>query len=252
VDRFGEWRPIEAAATDDGNEPESKTSPAKTVEPARPEANVISVRLVGLLAAAVLAVGGAVIWFGGAAAQPSLSVSGAAGFVSLSSSEPLASNVPGLPTGLPELVVDVEGAVVRPGVHHLPAGSRVGDAVAAAGGYSPRVDIAAAATTLNLAAPLADGSKVHVPARGEAALANPALPADPSAAGSSGTGGLIDLNAAGAEDLETLPGIGPVTAAKIIDARAVAPFTTVDDLVTREVVGAATFEKIRDLISVGP
>ena len=151
------------------------------------------------------------------------------------------------------VIVDVEGAVVAPGVHVLPDGSRVGDAIAAAGGYAPVVDIAAASHALNLAARLTDGQQVHVPALGETAA--PLA----SAAGGGGDGasaapaaGPIDINHATADELDTLPGIGPVTAQKIIDARTAAPFASVDELESRGVVGASTFEKLRDLITVTP
>ncbi|MEO7296118.1 MAG: ComEA family DNA-binding protein [Candidatus Limnocylindria bacterium] len=150
-----------------------------------------------------------------------------------------------------ETVVDVEGAVVTPGLHRLPTGSRVGDAIAAAGGFSMRVDAAAAAATLNLAAPVADGDKVHVPLIGESVAIPPGSTAPggqpPPGSGSS----LIDLNAADGALLETLPGIGPVTAAAIIAARETAPFTSVDELRSRGVVGPSTFEKIKDLVTVG-
>jgi competence protein ComEA len=149
-----------------------------------------------------------------------------------------------------EIVVDVEGAVVRPGLHRLPFGSRVGDAIAIAGGYSPQVDIDAAAALLNLAESLVDGAKVHVPARGEAVSAT--TPArEPGAAGPAGASGLIDINTATSEQLDTLPGIGPVTAAKIIAAREEAPFASVDELLSREVVGSSTFEKLRSLVAAG-
>ena len=249
MDRFGEWRPIEPAATDDGDEPSSKSAPAKAAEPARPEANVLNVRLAGLLCAGALAAIGAFVWLGAGTGTPSLQLNGAAAvaFVPTASSDLVVA----IATLDPSVVVDVEGAVVRPGIHRLPTGSRVGDAIAAAGGYSPQVDIAAAAEQLNLAAPLVDGGKVHVPARGEAAMGS--LPSNPAGNGNDGgSGGLIDVNTASSEDLDTLPGIGPVTAAKIIDARSSTPFATVDELLSREVVGAATLEKIRDLITVGP
>lgn len=148
----------------------------------------------------------------------------------------------------PELVVDVEGAVGQPGLYRVAAGSRVGDAIAAAGGFGPRVDAEAAARTLNLASPLTDGDKVHVPSLGEMAGA---VPADGAVSGAPTAPGLIDLNTAGSTELDTLPGIGPVTAAAIIAARETLPFTSVDDLQSRGVVGPATFEKIRSLVTVG-
>jgi len=158
------------------------------------------------------------------------------------------------------LIVDIEGAVAAPGVHELADGSRVGDAIAAAGGYAANVDIAVASHMLNLAAKVTDGQQIHVPVLGETAAA-PAGGGGPGDAGGQGgpgasapaaAGGLIDVNHATAEELDTLPGIGPVTAAKIIDARTQAPFATVDELESRGVVGASTFEKLRDLVTVTP
>lgn len=144
------------------------------------------------------------------------------------------------------ITVDVAGAVARPGVYALPAGCRVADAIRAAGGYSARVDTAAVAASLNLAEPLADGAKLVVPERGAAAA-----PAGTAGRTGTATGGRIDINRASASELDTLPGIGPVTAAKIIAAREEQRFRTVDELVTRKVVSASVFGKIRDLVTAG-
>jgi len=151
------------------------------------------------------------------------------------------------PTASPdEILVEVGGAVVRPGVYRLQAGARVLDAVDAAGGFGPRVDAAEADRRLNLAAPVRDGDEIHVPARGEV------VAAPPGSSDGGSTAGPVDVNHATSEALDTLPGIGPATAAKIIAAREVQPFTSVDELGTRKVVGPATLAKIRDLITVVP
>jgi competence protein ComEA len=148
-----------------------------------------------------------------------------------------------------DLVVDVQGAVVRPGVLHLPPGSRVGDAVAAAGGYGPRVDTQRAGRELNLAATLKDGDRVVVPSRDDppGSAGGGADEGDGSGAGGEGP---VDLNRATASELDALPGVGPVTAQKIIDAREEQPFASVDDLRTRKIVGASAFERLRELVTV--
>ena len=149
-----------------------------------------------------------------------------------------ASVVPG-PSDL--LVVDVEGAVLRPGIIELPAGSRVADAVEAAGGYTSEADLAAAAAQVNLAAMLRDGQQIVVPTVGSPAAGG---------SGSGSAGGLVNLNSASPEALDGLPGIGPVTVQKIVAARAEQPFSSLDELVTRKVLTKAQLDKIRDLVTL--
>ena len=155
-------------------------------------------------------------------------------------SGPAASGSPGPSAQM--LVVQVAGAVLRPGVFSLPPGSRVADAIRVAGGYSPDVDPRQAETKLNLAAKLQDAELVSVPRLGDGSDTAPP-PGE--------TSGLLNLNTATAEQLDTLPGIGPVTATKIITSRSERPFASVDDLVTRKLVTASTLAKFRDQVAVG-
>lgn len=141
-----------------------------------------------------------------------------------------------------DLVVDVEGGVAHPGVASLPAGSRVADAIAAAGGYAPTADLLAAASSLNLAATLHDGEQVYVPIAGVAAGGG-------GDGGGSRGGGLVNLNSASPEELEALPGIGPVTVQKIVAARAERPFASLDELIERKVLNRGQLDDIRDLVT---
>jgi competence protein ComEA len=150
------------------------------------------------------------------------------------------------------VLVDVEGAVREPGLHRVPAGARVGDAIAAAGGYADRADLEAAARTLNLAEPLADGAKIRVPLIGDGPLIVDLPAALQPSAKAPDAHALIDLNHGDEAALDSLPGIGPVTAAKIIEARASAPFASLEDLVTRNVLSASVLDKLRGLAMVTP
>jgi competence protein ComEA len=134
------------------------------------------------------------------------------------------------------LVVDVEGAVRRPGLVRLPPGSRVSDAVVRAGGLTRNASRAG----VNLAAPVSDGEQVLVPAAGAAAAAGGA---PPSAAGP------VSLSTATAEQLDTLPGIGPVTAQKIVDFRTQhGPFTSVEGLDAIPGIGPARIAELKGLV----
>lgn len=137
-----------------------------------------------------------------------------------------------------ELIVDVSGAVADPGLHRLQAGDRVGDAIEAAGGFAPRADLAASSRSLNLAQPLEDGTKVLVPELG----------IDRISSGTSAGDGRIDINHAGRGELESLPGIGPVTAEKIIQARETERFGAARELRSRGLVGEKVYEDIESLI----
>ncbi len=145
------------------------------------------------------------------------------------------------PSGAPaagELVVDVEGKVKHPGIVTLPAGSRVHEAVAKAGGVRGKADT----STLNMARVLTDGEQILVGVE-------PA-PGDPSAGGSSAPGARISLGTATLEQLDTLPGIGPVTAQAILDHRSEhGPFTSVNDLLDVKGIGEATLADIRDRVT---
>ncbi len=138
----------------------------------------------------------------------------------------------------PRLVVDVAGAVRRPGLYRLERGARVADAVARAGGLTPRAE----RTAVNLAAPLADGEQVLVVARGSPVVGGAASPGAAAA-------GPVSLSSATAEQLDTLPGVGPVTAQKIVDYRhAHGPFTSVDGLDAIPGIGPAKLADLRPLV----
>lgn len=168
---------------------------------------------------------------------------------------PAASASAALPgTGSTTIVVDLQGAVAEPGIRELPLGSRVGDAIAAAGGYAADADLVAASASINLAQPLVDGAQVSVPRIGEVvnAAAGASIPPAPGAGGGTGSnGGLVNLNTATPEELEALPGIGPVTVQKIVAARQERPFASLDDAVTRGVIHRGQLEDIAELATAG-
>jgi competence protein ComEA len=143
------------------------------------------------------------------------------------------------------VVVDVVGAVRRPGLYRLAQGARVADAVARAGGSTRKADL----SLVNLAALVSDGEQVVVPRRG-AAVAAAGAAAGGSAGGSGVPTGPVHLNSATVEQLDTLPGVGPVTAQKIVDYRQKhGAFTSVDELDAVSGIGPARLEQLRDLVA---
>jgi competence protein ComEA len=135
------------------------------------------------------------------------------------------------------LVVDVEGAVRRPGLVRLPKGARVADAVSRAGGMTAHAQRAG----VDLAALVSDGQQVLVPGAGVAGAASPG--------GVGETSGPISLNSATAEQLDTLPGVGPVTAQKIVTFREQhGPFQSVDGLDAIPGIGPARIEQLQGLV----
>jgi competence protein ComEA len=147
------------------------------------------------------------------------------------------------PQAAPRLVVDVVGAVRRPGLYRLRDGARVADAVDRAGGSTAKADLEG----INLAAPIVDGQQVVVP-RKVAAGARPTAGEGLSGAGASPTGP-VSLSTATLEELDALPGVGPVTAQKILDYRTEhGAFRSVDELDAVSGIGPARLDSLRDLV----
>ncbi len=161
------------------------------------------------------------------------------------------------PTGTPEPIhVFIHGAVKSPDVYLIPAGSIVEQAIESAGGFTAEADIDA----LNQALPLGDGAEIYVPTLAETAAGDSRGPAyqgvtqqsQSAAPGSSGSGStLININTAGLEQLDTLPGIGPATAQKIVTHREErGPFQTIEAIMDVSGIGPAKFSQIESLITV--
>jgi competence protein ComEA len=189
-----------------------------------PELSRSQVVVYGAVAVALLLVGARAIRSeggDGAASAATASTSTSSSAFSVSSS------------GGPDVVVDVAGAVRRPGVYRLPAGARVVDAIGRAGGPSGDAMLEG----INRAARLADGQQVVVPERG---------PAGTAATASAAEDGPISLGSATPEQLETIDGIGPVTAAKIVEYRDQhGGLASVDQLDQVSGIGPATMESLR-------
>lgn len=224
----------------------------------------------------VIAVLGVLLWRGGPGdvvvlpeAEPAIGAGLATGASApAGAASGTAASTPGAPAtadatdaaaapGAATLLVHVVGQVREPGVVQLPPGSRVGDAIQAAGGAKGKADLSA----LNLAAPVTDGEQVRVPKLGETVVGGsaPASGAPASGPSAGGTGGAaagapstVDLNTADVATLETLPGVGPVLAGRIVSHREQhGPFASVDALQDVSGIGPATFARLRDLVRAG-
>ena len=148
-----------------------------------------------------------------------------------------------VPTEKP-VIIHITGAVPRPGVYALPQGARVQDAISAAGGFLAEAE----KSQINLAALLEDGEKLDIP---YVEGASPVL-TTPAPGPSPSPSELIDINTASAAELEALPGIGPTTAQKIVEYREQnGPFVSTQDIINVSGIGPGTYERIKDLITVG-
>lgn len=234
-------------------------SPVEGSRPPLPRLSVlgdgVTPRHVGVAIVVVLLAAGAVIWWV-LRAQPQAVVAepvapGASGSpsevaVPQADGQPAAgAAVPGA-TAPAQVVVDVTGRVRRPGIVTLPSGSRVADAITAAGGSRRGADL----SSVNLARVLVDGEQVVVGLPAVTGLPAPAPQTAPGG-GPSGPGGVVNLNTATLEQLDTLPQVGPVTAQAILDWRTEhGRFTAVEELLEVRGIGDATLARLRDLVTV--
>lgn len=143
-----------------------------------------------------------------------------------------------------KIIVDIAGAVLKPGVYELKNGSRINDLLILAEGLSPDADRDYVAQNINLAQKLVDGAKIYIPKKSEIQNLKFETGKNDKVLG---IGGKININTASQKELETLWGIGPATAQKIIDNR---PYQKIEDLLTKKIVKSNTWETIKDKITV--
>jgi competence protein ComEA len=242
------WRVFELPDAE-GAEPEDG-GPRDGPAPAGRSSATLTLSVAWTAAAVVLAVGIVAVVGFLIVSAPSSTVT----IPEIGASAPVGSGDAGGPVGPAGPVVEVAGAVVHPGVYRLAPGARVADAITAAGGYSPRVDAGRADRETDLARIVSDGEEIRIPSRDDPSSGPGGSPGS-AGGGATGNGtatgsGPVDLNTATEAQLDALPGIGPVTAARIVASRATQRFRSVDDLQTRKLVGKATLEKLRKLIVV--
>lgn len=134
--------------------------------------------------------------------------------------------------GQEKIKVDIAGAVEKPGVYELPYNSRIADALIPAGGLAATADREAISKTINLAQKITDGSKIYFPSINEKSLVKNSL---------------VNINSATLSELDSLVGVGAITAQKIVDNR---PYQNISDLVSKKILSKAAFDKIKDKLSV--
>ncbi|MEV6306712.1 ComEA family DNA-binding protein [Actinoplanes sp. NPDC051861] len=203
------------------------------LDPGRP-----GVRALAVVAVVVVVIAAVLAWRARPRVEPVAPSFG--GTVIAESGVPAGRGGPSGSSGAAEVVVAVGGKVRRPGLVRLAPGARVADALKAAGGPEPGVDVA----SLNLARKVTDGELIMV---------GVSAPPAPPAPGPSGVapGGLVNLNTASLAELDSLPGVGPVLAQRILDAReAQGGFRAVADLRRVDGIGEARFEQLKDLVTV--
>jgi DNA uptake protein ComE-like DNA-binding protein len=174
------------------------------------------------------------------------------------------SDTPGVLGQLSTVTIDIEGGVVRPGVYTLPFDAIIDDAIASAGGFTDSADLEYVAKVINRAGKVVDGGKIYIPTKQDTTSYNNgfatsgqdsvssqnqgSVVAMPGMASQNGAFfNLISINTASFSELDSLPGIGPVTATKIISNR---PYQTLEELVSRKVVGKSVYGKIKEKISL--
>src|SRR5436190_6115273 len=147
-------------------------------------------------------------------------------------------------TVVKKVIVDIEGAIGKPGVYELPLDTRIKDAVIAAGGFSVDADKEYREKQINLANKISDGMKIYIPRTGEKKAI---MGTSDSLVDTETNSDMINMNTASSQTLEKLPGIGPVTAGKIISNR---PYNQIEELLTKKVVSKSVYEKIKDKVSI--
>lgn len=145
-----------------------------------------------------------------------------------------------------DILADIEGAVIHPGVYKLPFGSRVNDLLIAAGGLSLQADREWIEAFLNKAEKLDDGAKIYIPAKGEAEKTNTVIGSSLSA-NTAAKEEKININSASLAELDTLYGVGPATAQKIIDNR---PYQSIEDLLTKKILNRRTYDRIKNQLTL--